>query len=151
MRAARLARAVLPVACLLWAGIVVGISFIEAPAKFRAPTLTLPVALDVGRHVFAASHAVQIGLGVVVLAGLLAGGARRRARALVIVAALVILAVQVALIVPVLDARAAVYIAGGTPAGTSPHGFYVGLEVLKLLALMVAGTRNAAAAPASRD
>ena len=36
--------------CLIWFGIVIGISVIEAPAKFSAPSLTREVALDVGNH-----------------------------------------------------------------------------------------------------
>ena len=30
-----------------WAGLVLGVSFLSARAKFRAPSITLPVALDV--------------------------------------------------------------------------------------------------------
>lgn len=39
----------LVVVCLVWAGMVIGISFLEAPVKFMAPSLTRPVGLDVGR------------------------------------------------------------------------------------------------------
>jgi hypothetical protein len=35
---------------LLWAGVLLGVSVLAAPAKFAAPRLTLPVALDVGRQ-----------------------------------------------------------------------------------------------------
>src|SRR5262245_51876128 len=48
--------------CLVWAGAVLGISFLETPAKFRAPSLSLPVALDVGRAVFGAFEKAQLAL-----------------------------------------------------------------------------------------
>src|SRR6187551_3253811 len=38
----------------LWIGMLVGVCFIAAPAKFRAPSLSIKVALDVGRTTFAA-------------------------------------------------------------------------------------------------
>jgi hypothetical protein len=130
--------------CLLWAGVVVGISFIEAPVKFQAPTLTLPVALDVGRHVFHASHVVQLALAALVLA------AAARARAWAVVVPVAILAAQHLWLLPVLDARAAAVIAGRAPEGGSPHAIYVALECVKLAGLLAAGLvgRNAAARPA---
>ncbi|KAI9179608.1 hypothetical protein H9P43_004936 [Blastocladiella emersonii ATCC 22665] len=48
------------VLCLVRAGFVAGISFLEAPTKFHAPSISKPVALDVGRHVFAALHLTEI-------------------------------------------------------------------------------------------
>ncbi len=35
-----------------WAGLIVGVSFLSARAKFLAPSITLRVALDVGRYTF---------------------------------------------------------------------------------------------------
>ena len=122
--------------CLQWAGIVVGISFIEAPAKFGAPTLSYPVALDVGRTVFAASHQVQLGLAAL-LAGGLALVRPRRAVWLVAGAVVAVLAIQHVGLLPALDARARVVIGGGTPAGGSPHVVFVVLEVLKLAGLLL--------------
>src|SRR5689334_13709779 len=43
----------------LWAGLLVGVSFIATPAKFQAPSLTRPVALDVGRATFAVWNNVE--------------------------------------------------------------------------------------------
>lgn len=50
----------LSAACLVWAGVVIGVSFLATPAKFLAPTLTLPVALYVGRHTFGVLRPVEI-------------------------------------------------------------------------------------------
>jgi hypothetical protein len=37
---------------ILYAGILLGISFLATPIKFLVPLLTLPVALDIGRITF---------------------------------------------------------------------------------------------------
>ena len=38
----------------VWLGMVLAISFLEAPLKFRAPHVTLPIGLGIGRLVFRA-------------------------------------------------------------------------------------------------
>jgi len=45
-----------------WAAMILAISFLEAWVKFRAPFLRKHVAVDVGRHVFAALNAAELGL-----------------------------------------------------------------------------------------
>jgi hypothetical protein len=47
---------------------VVAISLLEAPIKFRAPGVTLPVGLDIGRLVFKALNVVEIVLLLVLSA-----------------------------------------------------------------------------------
>lgn len=41
---------------------VLAISFLEAPLKFRAPGITVPLGLGIGRLVFQAFNAVELGL-----------------------------------------------------------------------------------------
>jgi len=48
--------------CLVWSSFVMAISFMEAWVKFKAPFLRRHIALDVGRHVFAALNAAELGL-----------------------------------------------------------------------------------------
>ena len=43
----------------LWIGLLVGVCFIATPAKFQAQSLSLPVALDVGRSTFAIWNNVE--------------------------------------------------------------------------------------------
>ena len=47
---------------IIWLTFSLAISFMEAWVKFKAPLLRKYVAVDVGRHVFAAQHAVELGL-----------------------------------------------------------------------------------------
>jgi hypothetical protein len=36
----------------VWSGLLIGVSFVATPARFLAPSLQLPQALDVGRWTF---------------------------------------------------------------------------------------------------
>ncbi len=123
---------------LLWAGVLIGVSFLAAPAKFAAPSLGLPVAMDVGRQEFGTLNLVEIGiaLGALALAAL-ARPARRVWLGLGIAA--LIVAAQSVWLLPLLDARAALIIQGQTPPPSPWHTLYVLAEVLKLLALLVTG------------
>lgn len=130
--------AVAAAATFVWLGMVLAISFLEAPLKFRAPGVTLPLGLGIGRLVFRALNACEAMLAVVVIAGLLVG----RAGAGVAVAAgvaVVMLAVQVLLVRPALTRRSDQVLAGADGPRSHAHLVYVGLEVAKVVALMVTG------------
>lgn len=130
--------AVAAAATFVWLGMVLAISFLEAPLKFRAPGVTLPLGLGIGRLVFRALNACEAVLAVVVIAGLLVG----RAGAGVAVAAgvaVVTLAVQVLLVRPALTRRSDQVLAGADGPRSHAHLVYVGLEVAKVVALMVTG------------
>jgi hypothetical protein len=123
---------------MLWAGVLIGISFLAAPAKFNAPSLSLPVAMDVGRQEFGLLNRVEIGLAIVTLA--LAAYVRpRRVIWLPLGIAALVVAVQALWLLPLLDARALAIIQGETPQPAPWHMVYIVLEVTKLLALLVAG------------
>ena len=44
---------------MLWLGQLIGVAFLATPAKFLAPGLSLPVALDVGRQTFYVFNKVE--------------------------------------------------------------------------------------------
>lgn len=126
---------VLILAALLWAGMIAGISFLEAPVKFTAPSLTLPVGLDVGRHVFQAFNKVEIVFGTILLILIFAGHLALKIRILIF-GILMLLALQCFWLLPILDERAIVIISGRTPAGESPHIWYIIFDALKLMGLL---------------
>jgi hypothetical protein len=133
-----IARCMLGALIMLWAGVVIGVSFLAAPAKFAAPGLSLPGAMEVGRREFGVLNLGEIALAVVTLA--LAAYARPERTIWVGLAlAAVIVAVQALWLLPVLDARAELIIRGETPAPAPWHALYIGAELLKLLALLVIG------------
>ena len=57
----------------VWLGMVLAISFLEAPLKFRAPNVTLQIGLGIGRLVFRALNTVEVGFALVIVAIVAAG------------------------------------------------------------------------------
>jgi hypothetical protein len=134
--------AVTVAALFTWFGMVVAISFVEAPLKFRAPGVTLKIGLGIGRLVFRALNTIELLLAVVIIVAAPFGSLPLRASA-AIAAAVFALAVQLAAVRPVLSRRSDAVLAGPeTSAGTTrsrAHYVYVGLELIKAVALLFAG------------
>jgi uncharacterized membrane protein (DUF485 family) len=127
-------------ALLLWAGMVAGISFLEAPVKFTAPQVTLPIGLGIGRLVFGWLNKFELFFGTVVLAGIFLNRAPMRFRVSALLLA-AILVVQTVWLLPALDARALHIIAGKIPQPSNLHLVYVILELFKFGLLL--GTASA--------
>ncbi|GGN01370.1 hypothetical protein GCM10011609_44950 [Lentzea pudingi] len=123
----------LALACI-WLGMVLAIS-IEAPLKFRAPGITLPLGLGIGRLVFRALNSAEIVLAAAT-AITFAVAPRPVAATVLLIALAVTLAVQVTVLRPRLEARAAVIIAGETPPKSRTHLVYIALEGVKVLMLV---------------
>lgn len=126
--------------CLCWAGLVGGISFLEAPVKFRAPSLTRAVGLDVGRHVFGALGRVEIGAALLAAGALAAGasvGPAWRWGLLALLGGLV--GVQRLWLWPVLSERARRIAEGESPATSYHHALFIGSEAVKVLLLVGVG------------
>lgn len=125
----------------LWSGMVLAISFLEAPLKFRAPGVDLRTGLAIGRLVFRALNTVEAVLAVVLVATLLAGDPSRVAGVAGAVA-VVVLAGQLVGVRPALTRRSDAVLAGSTGEDaprSHAHLWYVGLEIMKVAALVVAG------------
>jgi hypothetical protein len=118
----------------LWLGLLLGVSFLAAIAKFSAPSSTLPVALDVGRHTFAIFNKVEIVLAAVMLLVVLATARTRLAAIATLLAALYV-AFESAWLLPLLDERAGIVIVGQQPPPASYHEIFVYLQYAKLLAI----------------
>jgi hypothetical protein len=130
--------AIVAAAAFIWLGMVVAISFLEAPLKFRAPGVSVRIGLGIGRLVFAALNRVEIVLLLAVAGALLAGPRP----APVLVAASVtaaLLAVQLAVVRPVLTRRSNRVLAGEELPRSRAHLYYVALELSKAIALVALG------------
>jgi hypothetical protein len=123
----------------MWLGMVLAISFLEAPLKFRAPGVTLPIGLGIGRLVFRALNTVEAILAAAVLAALAAGSPSGRVIAPLAVA-MAGLAAQLLLVRPRLTRRSNVILAGREAPRSHAHYAYVGLEAIKVLALLAGGS-----------
>ncbi len=128
----------------VWLGMVLAISFLEAPLKFRAPGVTTQIGLGIGRLVFRALNAVEAVLATVLLSVLAVetavvsslppSGAVAPAAV-----AVVTLAVQLAVVRPRLARRSDRILAGRDAPRSKGHHVYIALEVVKVVALVVAG------------
>lgn len=125
-----------PVLALLWAGVSLGGSLVAAPAKFRAPSLDRPTALDVGRAQF-----LWVGVTEGVLCIALVGALVLRPVPVWqwMVAPVALFAIQRLVVMPPLDARTRRAIAGEPVEASHLHTIYVVLEFLKFGALVAAG------------
>jgi hypothetical protein len=122
----------------LWLGMIGGISFLEAPLKFRAPNVTLQIGLGIGRLVFRALNTVEVIFAVAIVAVVAAGHPPMRV-VVALAIALVALAVQLLAVRPRLNRRTDKVLAGLEAPRSHAHYVYVGLEVIKAIALAVAG------------
>ena len=121
----------------LWIGFVCAISFMEAWLKFTASGITLPLGLGIGRVVFAALNRVEWTIALLIGISLWRIRWRFNPRILFfIVIPLFILLLQTVWLLPALDSRASIWIAGGTPPPSPIHWIYISLEVVKVLALI---------------
>lgn len=133
-----IARCALGALIILWAGVLIGVAFLAAPAKFNAETLSLPVAMDVGRQEFGTLNVTELVLAVVTLA--LAAYARTdRTIWFGLAFAALVVVLQALWLLPVLDARAEMIIQGGTPPEAPWHSLYITVEILKLAVLLMTG------------
>ncbi|MEV6321092.1 hypothetical protein AB0M45_07810 [Nocardia sp. NPDC051787] len=120
---------------MLWLGMVLAISFLEAPLKFRAPGVTLPLGLGIGRLVFRALNAVEAALAtLLVLAALIVTPGPVTWSWLGVAVAL--LAIQILVVRPPLTRRADRVLAGENLPRSHAHYWYIGVEVAKVVALL---------------
>lgn len=127
-----------------WLGLVVAISFIEAPLKFRAPGVTVQVGLAIGRLVFGALNAVECVLAVAMML-LMSFGSPSAGEIAAGVAASAGLAIQLLAVRPAMARRTSAIRDGAEYAGRSRiHLVYVAVECVKALALIVVVTLVAA-------
>ncbi len=139
------AGAVAVAVAFVWLGMVLAISFLEAPLKFRAPGVTVPIGLGIGRLVFRALNIAETALAVAVIAAVASGGPPADVAAFTGVAA-GLLFLQLAVIRPRLSRRSDRVLAGDELPRSRAHLYYVGFEVAKVVALAGLGASILAAA-----
>jgi len=127
----------------IWLGMVLAISFLETPLKFRAPGITLPLGLGIGRLVFRALNAAELALAGTLTLALLAStagdGNLGGAATIVLLIVWTLLLVQVALLRPRLDRRAQQLIHGQHPPRSHQHLAYIAAECAKVALLPTLG------------
>ncbi|HUB57572.1 MAG TPA: hypothetical protein VMB04_20720 [Mycobacterium sp.] len=122
----------------IWLGMVLAISFLEAPLKFRARGVTPQIGLGIGRLVFRALNTVEVVLAVVILVSTVATPPSAGAAAALAVA-FAALALQIGAVRPRLNRRSDQVLAGLDAPRSRGHYVYIGLEAIKVLALATGG------------
>ncbi len=127
-------------ATLLWVGFVSAISFMEAWLKFRAPGVSLPIGLGIGRLVFSALNKVEWGIAIAIIANyIFKKGFIRGVDILFFCIPFIILIIQTCWLLPALDARVELYIQAKEVAPSNMHFYYIGMEVIKVTCLIIFG------------
>lgn len=122
----------------VWLGMVLAISFLEAPLKFRAPEVTLRIGLGIGRLVFRALNTAEVGFAVVLVLTL-AISPPSTSTLIAAGGAVLVLLLQLVLIRPRLTRRTDAVLAGTDGPRSRAHHAYIGLELLKVVALICTG------------
>lgn len=132
---------------VLWIGMIVAISFLEAPLKFQAEGITIPLGLGIGRLVFMALNIVEavilLMLTIVTFWPRTARVARERVwwwLALTVVFLFKVLVVR-----PPLNARTDLVLAGADPGQSIWHYVYIACDVAQLVLLLVVALQAGAA------
>ena len=123
----------------VWFGMVLAISFMEAPLKFQAPDITLALGLGIGRLVFFALNKMEIVAALLLIFAFWRGRSNSRFATGLLGLVLLILLLETVWLLPVLDARAELVIAGNTPPFSGMHIVYIVFDALKLIALKMLG------------
>ena len=136
--------------CFLWVGMTVGVSMIATPVRFTAETITRPIALDVGRVVFAALNKAELAALIILLIIVRASGRSARYWGFCGVLALIVIA-QSAWLTPELAERTQMIINGSEPPKSYAHAIYSSLELLKIGLLLFLGFSSSSLSQADQD
>lgn len=124
--------------CFTWFGMTAGVSLLATPARFSAPLITRPVALDVGAVVFAVLNKAEFVALILLLIVVRVSGLAARWWAVCGVLTLILVA-QSAWLLPELTARAGMVANGTEPPPSIAHAAYSTLELCKLMLLFACG------------
>ena len=125
-------------ATFVWLGMVLGISFLETPLKFRAPGVDLRTGLAIGRLLFRALNTAEIVLAAAVLTCLFTAATASAISSAV--AGTAILLVQMFAVRPLLTRRSNRILTGAYAPRSNGHHVYIALEAVKMIALLTTGT-----------
>ena len=116
-------------ATFVWRGMVLGISFLATPLKFRAPGVDLRTGLAIGRLVFGALNTAEIVLAAAVLTGLFTTAPASAVSAAI--AGTAILLIQLLAVRPHLTTRSNRILVGANAPRSNGHHVYIALEAEK--------------------
>tara|TARA_R110002020_G_scaffold29585_13_gene93484 strand:+ start:7673 stop:8161 length:489 start_codon:yes stop_codon:yes gene_type:complete len=132
--ATKLPEALAAFIAIIWLGMLLGVSFIATPVKFEAPSLSLPVALEIGKATFSLFSRIEWGTAALLMLSILA--CKRRPLSGLLGAAIVaILIAESFWLLPILDARVEAIISGTPTPADWHHVVYIAMEIIKMAGL----------------
>lgn len=124
----------------IWSGLIIGISFMEAWLKFQAPNVTMPIGLGIGKIVFGTLNKVEWALTILISICFIVQKTAINSNCIsFFVVLILLLLVQSIWLLPKLDSRADDYINGKSVVPSNLHLYYIFLEFIKLVLLIIAG------------
>jgi len=123
-----------------WMGMVLALSFIETPLKFRAPNVTLPIGLGIGRLVFDALGRIELVLGLVLALSFVAIGSVTSVAWAALALIWIVVLGQRFVLRPRLAGRTDAVIRGEQVPPATYHLWFVALDVIKVVLLAVLGS-----------
>ncbi len=123
----------------IWFGAVAAISFMEAPLKFTAPNVTLPIGLEIGYVVFHALNKVEIVLGILLLISIVFAKPNKKLILILFGIIALILILQTFWLFPLLDERTMQVINGTAEPYSNLHIYYIVFDATKLTLLLTLG------------
>jgi len=123
----------------MWLGAVGAISFMEAPLKFTAPNIDLPLGLGIGYVVFHALNKVEIVFCAVLALTFIFAKPKTKAALVIFAIIASILILQTFWLFPLLDERTMKVIKGEALPYSNLHIVYIVFDSLKILLLLAVG------------
>ncbi len=123
----------------IWFGCVGAISFMEAPLKFTAPNITIPLGLGIGRIIFQTLNKIEIILAALMIISLIKFRPKTKFPLYAFGLIFILLLLETFWLLPVLDARATEVINGTAAPFSNAHHFYIAFDAIKFLTLFALG------------
>lgn len=128
------------IATFIWIGFVLAISFMESWLKFKAPGVTIPIGLGIGRLVFQMLNKVEWILLLMVLVNFLLTKEKLfKPKNIFYFIPVLLVALQSFWVLPALDVRAQMHIDGLVVPPSNLHYGFVLMEIVKIVCLFLFG------------
>lgn len=113
----------------------------EAPLKFQAPGITIPLGLGIGQLVFQALNKIEVILLIAILACSLPAPLKNIS-SILLFSVTILLMIDTFWLLPLLDERAKLVLAGHAPVRSYHHILYIIADTIKFLILITLGFSN---------
>jgi len=130
------------VVTFVWIGFLLAISFMEAPLKFQAESVTTAIGVEIGKIIFRALNTIELVFSIYLIVQIKYIYKLDTRLFVAVLLLLLIILTQSFYLLPILDQYADIVISGGSSPSDIAHITYVLFEVIKLFVLFFVGFRQ---------